>query len=373
MTGDTIFVSVASYRDRICGKTLESLYTNARNPTNVFVGICQQNDINDIDCIEDGLKDYPQFKNNVRVLRLSHYQAKGPTYARYLCSTLWNGENYYMQIDSHIRFVKNWDILSINMINNILSKTKTTKPVLSYYSKTIEDSENTNLKYVPRICKSFFNDRDMISFLGAEEVPITDMPYETPYVAAGYIFANSSFLNELPFDPYLPNLFVGEEILLSMRFWTHGWDIYSPNINIVFHKYTRKDEPHVWDDNDFNDTEAFTKVKNIVGLSKEPIPKTLNKHIDIYGLGNVRTLEQYYKFANIDIKNKKVNSNFCRKDNKDDGIETFINLIVPRKDYEKFEQTLPKQSCNTSLFPYFKIIIILLIIILVFFIFQNIK
>ena len=34
---DTIFVSIASYRDAICHTTLTSLYTNARHPLNVYV------------------------------------------------------------------------------------------------------------------------------------------------------------------------------------------------------------------------------------------------------------------------------------------------------------------------------------------------
>jgi hypothetical protein len=170
---NSIFVSIAAYRDADCVNTVLACFEKAANPNNIFIGICQQNKKEDKDCLfNEKYNLLEKYKNNIRIIRIPYFKAKGPTYARYLCSTLWNGENYYMQIDSHIRFVKNWDILSINMINNILSKTKTTKPVLSYYSKTIEDSENTNLKYVPRICKSFFNDRDMISFLGAEEVPI---------------------------------------------------------------------------------------------------------------------------------------------------------------------------------------------------------
>ncbi len=30
-------------------------------------------------------------------------------------------------------------------------------------------------------------------------------------------------LQEVPFDPELPYLFMGEELLYSARLWTHGW------------------------------------------------------------------------------------------------------------------------------------------------------
>jgi hypothetical protein len=35
----------------------------------------------------------------------------------------------------------------------------------------------------------------------------------------------SEFLIDVPFDPYLPWIFMGEEIALSLHAWTHGWDI----------------------------------------------------------------------------------------------------------------------------------------------------
>lgn len=362
---NSIFVSIAAYRDKDCVNTILSCFEKASNPNNIFIGVCQQNKKDDQDCIFNQLQDkLLKYKNNIRIIRIPYFEAKGPTYARYLCSTLWNGENYYLQIDSHIRFAKNWDTLAINMINKIISTTQSKKPVLSYYSKIIEDSEKDNITTVPRICKAFFNDRGMISFQGAEELPISDMPYQTPYIAAGFIFANSSFLYEIPFDPYLPNLFVGEEILLSIRFWTHGWDIYSPNTNIVFHKYTRKDEPHVWDDNKFDDRDAFAKVKNIIKLSKDPIPETLNKQLEYYSLGNARPIEDYYKFAKIDIENKKVNSNFCRKNNIDNKIETFTELLIPRKHYEKFEQSIPKYKNDLSNKYLFLLVMLLFIIFL---------
>ena len=113
---NTVFVSVASYRDKICPTTLESIYQNAAHPKKIFVGICQQNDAGDVDCIEVGLQNMRQYKNQVRVLRLRYNEAKGPTYARFLCSTLYNGEEYYLQIDSHCKFVKDWDIQLIFFI-----------------------------------------------------------------------------------------------------------------------------------------------------------------------------------------------------------------------------------------------------------------
>ena len=101
---DTIFVSIASYRDKVCNTTVKSLLDSADNKDRIFVGICQQNKDGDQDCLES-FEEYP----NLKIIRLKHTEAEGPTYARYKCSTLWDGEEYYFQIDSHTKFVESWD------------------------------------------------------------------------------------------------------------------------------------------------------------------------------------------------------------------------------------------------------------------------
>jgi [Skp1-protein]-hydroxyproline N-acetylglucosaminyltransferase len=41
-------------------------------------------------------------------------------------------------------------------------------------------------------------------------------------MAAGFFFVSGQFLIDVPFDPYLPWIFMGEEILLSSRAYTSG-------------------------------------------------------------------------------------------------------------------------------------------------------
>ena len=314
---NTIFVSIASYRDDVCTDTLDSLFKMAEYPNRIFVGICQQNNsIEDKDCLSTIINT--PLENNVRIIRIPHYEAKGPTYARYLCSTLWNGEQYFLQIDSHTKFVKNWDSICINMIQSMKTNKISQKPVISYYPKEYKNYEKytDDQKYnVPRMCKSFFNERGMISFLASREISTNNQVYKTPHLAGGMFFCESYFLNELPFDPDLPYLFVGEEILHSIRFFTNGWDIFTPSENILFHEYTRSGKPKIWTDNPYySDMTAFDKVKHYLGLdSNISTDKYLN--LDKYGLGKVRTLQEFYDFAGIDLANKRVVKNFCNTNN----------------------------------------------------------
>ena len=129
----TIFVSIASYRDDVCIDTLQSLFDNANNPSKIFVGICQQNKKDeDKDC------EISNYNCNVRTITLPHYESKGPTWARYLCSTLWNGEEYFLQIDSHTKFVKDWDIKCIKMVNDIVESGRSFKPIISSYPENLK-------------------------------------------------------------------------------------------------------------------------------------------------------------------------------------------------------------------------------------------
>ena len=302
---DTIFVSIASYRDNECQKTLKSLFDNAKYKHNCFVGICQQNNYNiDDDCLIDN-----EWKCNVNIIRIPYFEAKGPTFARYLCSGLWNGEEYYLQIDSHYTFIKDWDEKLINMIKEIKNRNLSLKPVLSHYPIDIKKiNEKTDL--IPHIHSAQYNKKGIL-VLSAAIYTNNNNDYKLSYfMSAGMFFCESKFLNEIPFDPTLDDLFEGEEILTSIKFYTNGWDIFTPRENILFHEYIRDDKPKYFIDNNktFNPNKAELKVKKLISLDNNDKDNKDKDNDEKYGLGKVRTLESFYS-------NAKILSN----------IETFIN------------------------------------------------
>jgi hypothetical protein len=43
----------------------------------------------------------------------------------------------------------------------------------------------------------------------------------------------------VPYDPHLPLLFFGEELLQLARMWTRGWRVFAPTNSVVFHLWSR--------------------------------------------------------------------------------------------------------------------------------------
>lgn len=268
----SVFLSLVSFRDEFCPSTLKEAFNKAKNPEKLFVGLVQQN-CEDDKCrsgiLEGGKQEdvksdpdcyllfcsSPEGKKycndgNIRLLKIKESESLGPYMARYFASKLYSGEEWYMQIDSHMTFLQDWDALSIEMLNAAPAK----KPVISHYPPphTADLVEKSKVA-APRLCGPVFATSDLESQIirlegsyNYDSVKL-DVPRFAPFVAAGYLVAHSDILRDVPFDPFLPYIFMGEEILLSARLWTSGYDIFSPTHSLLGHHYVRNHKPKFWE------------------------------------------------------------------------------------------------------------------------------
>ena len=97
-----IFIQIASYRDSQLLLTVKDCIKNAKNPEKLVFGICWQHD--ETDNLEE-FKNDPRFK----IVDVPYSESKGVCWARNAVQQLYSNEEYTLQIDSHIRFNKNWD------------------------------------------------------------------------------------------------------------------------------------------------------------------------------------------------------------------------------------------------------------------------
>jgi len=303
-SSETIFVSVPSYRDDSCMATLQDMFTKADNPKRVFAGCCEQNtDAAGEVCKPVGFA----FHDQVRVVSIPHMEAKGPTYARALCAHLYRGEDYFLSIDAHSKFVKGWDTKLVSMVSRCPNPDKA---IVSHYPPGLDDLGKPDPNaHVPRLCAARFGQHGL-PILDAVALARVDTAEPVPFLAGGMWCARGRILEDVPMDPTLDFLFQGEEFLLAARCWTHGYDIYTPTENIVFHDYKREHAPRYWNDQPAwhaKQQATVARVRRMLHIDQPPLddPK--------YGLGNARTIHAYYAFAGVDLKNKTIGSKakFC--------------------------------------------------------------
>ncbi|KAI2496993.1 glycosyltransferase [Fragilaria crotonensis] len=338
---DSIFLSVASYRDENCVFTLTEAFQQATSPDRIFVGLVQQNCVAncmsgvlvggkvepiapDDDCYELFCKsDVGQkYCSHVRLLRVDESESLGPYTARYFASKLWSGETWFMQIDSHMTFAKGWDAQSVDM----LRKAPSDKPVISHYPPGAdEDFEHGEKRGAPRICDAVFSDSQVeheiirLEGCGACVGNRIDIPRFVPFVAAGYFVAHSDFLKDVPFDPFLPWVFMGEEIIMSARLWTFGYDIFAPTHSVVGHIYVRRHKPKYWESvgrflgegmDGLIEGLVIHRLKHQLGYPESAPdvvwPKDVFYGVEHYTMGKERSVVDYMKLVGLDPARKEL-------------------------------------------------------------------
>ena len=106
-------------------------------------------------------------------------------------------------------------------------------------------------------------------------------------------------------------LFWGEEVLLSIRAWTHGYDIYNPSSAVCVHQYVRLEQPNVVYDQIDHGTIggwlhaqrlAACRVMHLLGWPlPEDVPSdtVITTDAAVYGIGDARPLTRYMQESGI--------------------------------------------------------------------------
>jgi hypothetical protein len=271
-----IFIQIASYRDPQLVPTIRSIIDNASKPDDLTFGICWQHDK------EEYIEDFI-WRDNFSIISIPHEKSKGCCWARSLVNKLYNGEDYVLQIDSHHRFEKNWDVSMINMLNSLPDKSYLTAYCPSYNPETEERVYNAWIMEV---------DKNLPMDIPCFRPGYSDSkePVPTNLFSGHFFFAKGQAIIDVPYDEDL--YFHGEEISTAARLFTHGYNGYHPHIPLVWHEYTRNGRVKQWDD----DKEWWKKDIT----SKEKVKKILSGQIP-EALGTERDINEFVKKYNIQL------------------------------------------------------------------------
>ncbi len=300
MEKEKILIEIASYCDEELLNTVNSAIVQAEYPNRVYFAICYQG---------DDLDDYYELKkiNNCKLIHLKKSEARGSVYARYLCQSLIDDETYIYQVDSHMRFVKHWDTKIINQLLSLNDK----RAILSGYPPAItpemltlplNDKVFDNPSYgTVMYARGFRTDVNGSYFIScASKLIKKDNPLaykRNAFIASGNFFTFSQAHREVRYDTSM--YFYGDEMPMSIRLYTYGWNFYNPGESFVYHLYKKEKQefPGFKKDTMVKENE---RLKVLLGITKDDVIPLE------FGLGKVRSIEDYEKTFGIDFKNRTI-------------------------------------------------------------------
>lgn len=292
----SIFVQIASYRDPQLVPTIQDMLSNAKYPDNLTICICNQYHPDDA----FHLDMYREDKRCI-IIDVLYSETKGACWARHQIQKQYTGQDYTLQIDSHIRFVKHWDVQMIEMITNLQYNFE--KPMITSYAPSF-DPENDPVGRIQEPWQMVFDrfiPEGTIFFL-PETIPNWKQltgPVRSRFYSAHFCFTIGKFCLEVPHDPNL--YFHSEEMSITVRAYTHGYDLFHPHRVLLWHEYTRKGRTKHWDDDkEWSQKNNASHKRNRILFGME------EGKIEEYGFGKIRTLKDYEAYAGIRFSTKSV-------------------------------------------------------------------
>ena len=314
-----IFIGIASYKDPLLYNTIKSCIENAKFTDDLVIAIVDQNSSSNKNTLTELVKG---LNPNVvlRYLYIEETASLGVSWARSLLYTLFDHEEFILQIDAHTVFQKDWDETLINIYDSIIKDRFDKRVILSSYPPNFTYDIKTgeiNTEGSPEGQMTITIQNRQGNELSDENPFVTMLSTFVEathnkkgfHIAAGFFFTNGLFVEEVPYDPFL--YFHGEENSLSYRSFTKGWDIYHPIKIPIYHRY--RSEESGYDDEQLHWNTSNAEKRDITinfwDRSSERLKQLfygdgmLNS---IYGIGDKRSPEEFYRLSRIDYKNKKI-------------------------------------------------------------------
>lgn len=292
----TIFVSMASYRDPECHCTIRDLFAKAKYPERVHVGICWQF----ISPQDDYMFQLLDRADQVRCIGFDARGSLGACWAKSEAQRLWGAEDYVLHIDSHMRFAAEWDTRFVE----ILSICPSPKPVLSTYPAPYEPPDKLFPSTPHLVAREFKGDTGILHLHG--EMREMDCPKRGGFISGNFYFARADFLAEVPYDPEI--YFYGEEVAMSVRAWSRGWDVFTPHACLIYHRYGPSPVPRHWDDHP-----EWWKLEQVsIHRVKQLLETPSGASSDQFGLGEERTVADFEAFTGISFRDRALSERALR-------------------------------------------------------------
>jgi hypothetical protein len=296
----SIFVQIASYHDFELGKTIADLSFKSSGKHDIRFGVHHS-------YYKEKEVFIPALEN-ITLIETQAPEHMGVGASRGVANSLYQGEDYYLQVDGHTRMYKNWDEGLVSNIEFYLSN-GVALPLLTTYpaSYSYDDDLREKIEYSSDVTAVSFAQKP--GAFATEMIPsqlaITpDRGDLQRGVSAGFIFTVGEFAN-VGFNEKV--MFIGEEILLAASAYTNGFDLRIPDRQYSYHLYfdhsavfQKNMRRHIWKDfpEEFAVKDAESKA--------EVIDIFTTQRVGYGALGYLRSLEEYGQYAGLDFTTRKV-------------------------------------------------------------------
>ncbi|KDO28062.1 hypothetical protein SPRG_20220 [Saprolegnia parasitica CBS 223.65] len=310
---------MANYRDSTrCAETLRSLLTQAARPDLVAISLVDQVYASEASCVDaycklvgDAICRQAPLRRQVS---MDAAEATGPTAARYVAEAAIDSrvDTFALGIDSHLVFVHHWDV----RLKDEWDAVQNPFAILTTYPKSTDHATRVMGRLLHAIgvysmsimcyARIETDDEDAMVQYSAPHQDWSLLSPSSPRLiaqfAGGFNFGPAAHAVWVRNDPYTPYLFHGEEYSMAARLFTHGYDLYAPRVDIVYHWYEHR---HViwerdWDTRYFVQQASKRRVRAMLGLPITTFEDVDRTELSRFGLGQERTMDQFIAFSGID-------------------------------------------------------------------------
>lgn len=302
----TVFLHLPAYREPELIPTIKDALLNAEHPQRVHFGICRQF------CEEDKFDNLDEYRDDSRfkIYDMPYEKAKGLATARAIINEeLLTDEDFVCQLDSHHRFEKNWDSTLIKWHDDL--KSDGHNPIicgyLPYYNPFNDPDDRVHEPWFSEAACFYPHNTIFIrptSIKGGWKH--LKKPYPARFLSGHFAFGTNQWAKDVKHDRNI--FFAGEELNLSIRSFTHGYDLFHPHRVVIWHATMREERSGklVWDDQSKRGEDMWWQGNNSARARIRQLIGVEDNGIDLgeYGLGSKRTLRDYEKYAGIHFKKK---------------------------------------------------------------------